>query len=417
MSNTILNPTVIAKMAVRILDNELVMANKVFRGYEAEFSQTVNGYKKGGTITIRKPNQFTVRDGAVASIQDVTEGTETFTISKQKGVDFQFSSQELTLSVSEMAERVIRPAMIQLANQVDQDVFSLYADIPSWVGTPGTNVQSFAGFAKAPNYLDSTAVPNDARAAVLSPGDHWALAGSQTALYMQDVARAAYRKGSIGAVGGIDTYMSQNVPTHTVGPLGGAPVVNGANQNVAYSAVATSQAVPGTQTLITSGWTAAAAQRVAVGDTFTIAGVYAVNPVTKAVLPFLRQFVVASGSNTSSDGTGALTLTISPAIITSGAFQNCSAAPANSAALTFVGTASTGYAQNLVFHKNAFGLVVVPMERPPGAIDVARENYKGLSVRVVPYYDGTNDISKWRLDILYGVKTLDQRLATRLSGT
>lgn len=417
MSNSILNPTVIAKMAVRILDNELVMANKVFRGYEAEFAQTVNGYKKGGTITIRKPAQFTVRDGATASIQDVTEGSETFTISKQKGVDFQFTSQELTLSISEMAERVMRPAMIVLANQVDQDILSLYSDIPNWVGTPGTNVQSFAGFAKAPERLDVTAVPNDTRAAVLSPADHWALAGSQTALYMQDVARGAYRKGSIGPVGGIDTYMTQNIQTHTVGPLGGSPAVNGANQNVTYSSVQTSQAVPGTQTLITNGWTAAAATRVAVGDVFTIAGVYDVNPVTKATLTYLKQFTVASGSNVASDASGNLTLTISPAIITSGAFQNCSAAPASAAALTFVGTASTGYAQNLVFHKNAFGLVVVPMERPPGAIDVGRESYKGLSVRVVPYYDGTNDISKFRLDILYGVKTLDQRLATRLSGT
>lgn len=417
MSNSILTPTVIAKMAVRILDNELVMANQVFRGYEQEFSQTVNGYKKGGSITIRKPNQFTVRTGAVASTQDVVEGSETFTVNKQAGVDFKFTSQELTLNVSELAERVMRPAMIQLANQVDLDLLNLHQDIPSWVGTPGTNVQSFAGFAKAPTYLDSTAVPNDARAAVLSPADKWALAGSQTALFMQDVARGAYRKGSVGDIGGINTYMSQNVPTHTVGPLGGTPVVNGANQNVAYTAVQTSQAVPGTQTLITNGWTAAAAQRVTVGDVFTIAGVFAVNPVTRATLPFLRQFTVASGSNTSSDGTGALTLTISPAIITSGAFQNCSAAPANSAALTFIGTANTGYAQNMVFHKNAFGLVVVPMERPPGAVDVGRESYKGLSVRVVPYYDGTNDAGNYRLDILYGVKTLDQRLATRLSGT
>jgi hypothetical protein len=415
MSNTILNPTVIAKMAVRILDNELVMANRVFRGYEQEFSQTVNGYKKGGTITIRKPNQFTVRDGATASVQDVTEGTETFTVNKQKGVDFQFSSQELALNISEMAERVMRPAMIQLANQVDQDLLALYKDVHNWVGTPGTNVQSFAGFAKAPERLDLRAVPADQRAAVLSPSDHWALAGSQTALYMQDVARGAYRKGSIGAIGGIDTYMTQNIQTHTVGPMGGTPIVNGANQNVTYSSAKSTEYVPASQTLITDGWTASAAARVNQGDVFTLAGVYDVNPVTKATLPYLKQFVVTAAG--SSDGSGNLTLSIAPAIIISGAFQNCSAAPADEAALTFLGTAATGYAQNLVFHKNAFGLVVVPLEKPPGAVDVARESYKGLSVRVVPYYDGTNDISKWRLDILYGVKTLDPRLATRLSGT
>ena len=416
MANTILNPSIIAKAAVRILDNELVMANKVFRGYEEEFRQSVNGYKKGASITIRKPNQFTVRTGAVASVQDVTEGSETFTVNQQIGVDFQFSSSELTLNIGELAERVMRPAMITLANKIDQDLLSLYKDVSNWVGTPGSTVQSFAGFAKAPERMDLLAVPDDQRAAVLSPTDHWALAGSQTALYMQDVARNAYRKGAIGMIGGIDTYMTQNIQTHTVGPLGGAPLVNGGSQAVAYSpTVKNSEYVPGLQTLITDGWTASANPRVKQGDIFTIANVFAVNPVTKATLPFLRQFVVTADG--SSDGSGNLTLNIAPAIITTGAFQNVSAAPADNAPITFLGTASTGYAQNLVFHKNAFGLVVVPMEKPPGAVDVARESYKGLSVRVVPYYDGANDVSKWRLDVLYGIKTLDPRLAVRLSGT
>lgn len=415
MANTVLNPTIIAKAAIRILDNELVAANKVFRGYEDEFRTTVNGYKKGTTITIRKPNQFTVRDGATASVQDVTEGTETFTIDQQKGVDFQFTSKELTLNIGELSERVIRPAMIQLANQVDQDVLGLYKYVYNWVGTPGTTLGSFAGFAKAPERLDLTAVPNDARVSCLSPTDHWGVAAAQTALYMQAMATQAYRKGQIGTIGGVDTYMTQNIPTHTVGPLGGAPLVNGANQNVTYATAKATESVPGTQSLITDGWTAAAASRVKQGDVFTIANVYAVNPVTKAKLPFLQQFVVMADG--SSDGTGALTLTIAPAIITSGAFQTVDSAPADNAALTFLGTASTGYAQNMVFHRNAFGLVVAPLERPPGAVDVARESYKGLSVRVIPYYDGTNDVSKWRLDILYGIKAIDPRLATRLSGT
>jgi len=71
----------------------------------------------------------------------------------------------------------------------------------------------------------------------------------------------------------------------------------------------------------------------------------------------------------------------------------------------------------MIFHKNAFGLVMVPMVAPPGAVDVSRKSYNGYSVRVIPYYDGTNDISNWRLDVLYGVKTLDPRLATRIVGT
>ena len=415
MANTILNPSIIAKAAVRILDNELVMANKVFRGYEEEFRQSVNGYKKGASITIRKPNQFTVRTGAVASVQDVTEGSETFTINQQIGVDFQFSSSELTLNIGELAERVMRPAMITLANKIDQDLLSLYKDVANWVGTPNAPVNSFAGFAKAPERMDLLAVPDDSRAAVLSPSDHWALAGAQTALYMQDVARNAYRKGNVGAIGGIDTFMTQNIQSHTVGPLGGTPLVQGGGQAVTYTpSVKNTEYVPGTGALVTDGWTVSG-PRVKQGDVFTIQNVYAVNPVTKAVQPFLRQFVVTADG--ASDSGGNLTLQIAPAIIATGAFQNVSAAPADNASITFMGPASNVSPQNLVFHKNAFGLVVVPMEKPPGAVDVARESYKGLSVRVVPYYDGANDVSKWRLDVLYGIKTLDPRLAVRLSGT
>ncbi|POR52401.1 P22 phage major capsid protein family protein [Bosea psychrotolerans] len=411
MANTTLTPSIVAKTAVRILENELVMAGMVYRGYEDEFDKKVNGYSAGDTITIRKPTDFTVRDGAVMASQDVTEGRTTITVDKQKGVDFAFTSKELTLNIDELAERVIKPAMVQLANQIDLDVMAEYKNVPNWVGTPGQTVDAFADFAKAPTRMDLGAVPQDMRSGVLSPTDYWAMAGSQTALYMQNVAQGAYRKGRIGEIGGIDTYMSQNVPTHIVGPLGGTPLVNGAAQGVAYAAVKDT----GTQSLVTDGWTAAAAARVKAGDVFTIAGVFDVNPVTKATLPHLKMFVAKADA--SSDASGNATLTISPPIITSGAFQTVSAAPADNAAMTFFGTAGTGYAQNLVFHKNAFALVVVPLVKPPGAVDVSRETYKNINARVIPVYDGTNDKSAWRLDILYGVKTVDPRLAVRLSGS
>jgi hypothetical protein len=305
---------------------------------------------------------------------------------------------------------VIQPALVQVANQIDLDVMSLYQDIPQWVGTPGTLVQSFAGFAKGPTNLDQRSVPQDSRSGILAPADYWAMAGSQTALFNNSINGKSYRQGRIGEVGNVDTYMSQNAPTFTVGPLGGTPLVNGANQNTAYDTTGVN-----TQTLITDGWTAAAAARVVKGDVFTLAGVYDVNPVTKAQLPFLKQFVVVS--NGSSDGSGNLTMTIAPQIITSGAFKNCSAAPADNAALTFVGTPNTAYTNNLMFHKNAFALCMVPMVKPPGAVDVSRVSKNGISVRVIPFYDGVNDLSTWRLDVLYGIQTVDRRLAVRVSGT
>jgi hypothetical protein len=154
------------------------------------------------------------------------------------------------------------------------------------------------------------------------------------------------------------------------------------------------------------------------GDVFTISAVFAVNPVTKATLPHLQQFVVKTAVTADATTTNTTTLTISPPIITSGAFQTVSAAALDSATITFQGaTASGAYAQNLVFHRNAFSLVMVPLVAPDGAVDVGRRSYKGYSVRIIPVYDGINDHSMWRADVLYGVKTVDARLATRLSGT
>ena len=409
MANTTLTASIIAKAAVLQLDNELVMAKKVFRGYEDEFSNSVNGYEVGSSISVKRPMDFTVRDGAVLSTQDTTEGQFTLSVDKRKGVDFEFSSQELTFDIKELSERVIKPAMIQLANQVDADLMAEYKNIPSWVGTPGQTIDSFADLAKGPERADEYANPMDGRCAVLSPADHWGMVGNLTGLFIERSANSAYRKGSLGEVGGVEVLMSQNVPTHTVGVNTGTPLTNGATQGVTY---ATSKDTD-TQTLITDGWTSGAVTLNA-GDVFTIADVYAVNPVTKATLPFLKQFTVVT---TISDTSGAITLTMSPAAIPSGAHQTVSADIADGKAITVLGTDSTGYRQNMVFCKNAFALVSVPLVSPPGAVDVSRQSYKGMNVRVIPVYDGTNDVSKWRLDILYGVKTIDARLAHRISGT
>lgn len=410
MANTTLTADIVAKEAVMVLDNNLVMAKNVFRGYEEDFTKRINGYKVGDTISIRKPADFTVRDGPVMSTQDVIEGKTQIVVNKLKGVDFQFTSQDLTLRIEDLSERVIKPALIQLANQIDRDLMALYASVPSWVGAPGATVKNYKDFALAPERLDEGAVPTDERCAILSPADHWGLLGSQTALYIQDAAKGAYRNGSLGTIGGLDTYMSQNVPTHTVGVATGTPLVNGADQKSAYAAVKDSNQ----QVLVTDGWTASTNGILKAGDVFTIAGVFAVNPVTKARLPFLRQFVVVSDAD--ADGAGNATLTISPAIIDSGAFQTVSNAPADNAAITVAGAGGGTYRQNLAFHKNAFSLVMVDLESPPGAVEVARRAYNGTRVRVIPVYDGVNDVSKWRLDVLYGVKAVDPRLATRMSG-
>jgi hypothetical protein len=229
MSNTVLTADIIAAEAIGILENNCVMGDLVYRGYEEEVNNKVNGYSVGDTISVRRPTDFTVRDGATASIQDAVEGEFSLAVDKQKGVDFKFTSSDLTLRIDKLSERIIKPATVQLANQIDRDLTALYKNVWNWVGTPGQTVDSFADFAKAPEWLDPGVVPQDERSSVLSPTDQWAVLGSQTALYMQDVAKDAYRRGKLGMIGNVDTYSSQNIATHTTGDTSsnGTPLTNG----------------------------------------------------------------------------------------------------------------------------------------------------------------------------------------------
>lgn len=415
MSNTTLTADIIAAEALMVLENNCVMGNLVYRGYEEEFGNKVNGYEVGDTISVRRPTDFVVRSGATASNQDVKEGKFSLSVDTQEGVDFKFTSSDLSLKIGDLSQRVIKPAMVQLANSIDMKLTSLYKDVWNWVGTPGQTVDSFADFAKAPTRLDLGAVPMFDRNAVLSPTDEYGMLGSQTALFMQDVAKDAYRNSSLGRIAKIDTFSSQNVATHTAGTRDDTTPVTKAAGTGVLSTTWDLTKNTGTMDLSTSGWDTVAT--IKKGDVFTIATIFAVNPVTKATLPHLQQFVVKADVTANVTTSSETTITISPPIIASGAFQTVSAAPTAGLAIVNVGTASTGYAQNMVFQKNAFSLVMVPMAKPPGAVDVARKTYKGFSVRVIPYYDGTNDVSNWRLDVLYGVKTIDARLATRLSGS
>lgn len=413
MANTTLTADIIAKAALPILENELGVLSTLYRAPEEEFSKRVNGYAVGETISIRRPADFTIRTGATMDLQDVIEGKVTLTVDQQKGVDFKFTSSDLTLKIEDLGERVIKPAMSALVNDIAYDVFSqFYLGVYNWAGTAGQTINSFSDFNKGPERLNEMSVPMTDRYAILSPADHAAMTGNLTGLYIESDARSAFRKGLLGPVGGVETYMSQVVATHTNGTADNTtPLVRGASQTVTYDTAKNTW----TMTLATDGWDSSAT--ITAGTVFTIDGVKMVNPKTKQATDITQQFVVTAAVTADETTSNATNLTISPPIITSGPYQTVDAAPANDATITVVGSASTGYRQNLVYHRNAMALAMVPMEMPSGAVNPSRQSRNGISVRVVPVYDGINDVSKWRLDVLYGRKLIDPRLATRLSGT
>ena len=410
MANTTLTADVIAKEALAILDNELGWLKKLHRAHESEYSETVNGYKKGSTISIRRPADFTVRSGATMDLQDSIEGKTTLVVDQQIGVDFNFTSTDLTLSMNDISERVVRPAMTNIINHMANDVATqMYRGAYNWVGTAGQTVDAFTDFLKSVERLDEMAVPMNERCAILSPADYTGFLGALPASFYPKSNDGFLRSGYLGKIAGVETYMSQVTPTHTRGTaVTNTLDISGASQSVSYDTAKNTW----TQSLSVDQQTN---KTLKAGDVFTIADVYMVNPKTKAATDILQQFVVTADQTLETSGTS--TITISPPIIISGPHQTVDAAPATNAAVTLKGALSTSYKQNMVFHKNSMSLAVVPMELPQGANNASRQSANGFSVRVVPVYDGINDVSKWRLDLLYGRKLIDPRLITRLSGT
>lgn len=412
MSNSILTSDLILKEALFQLENELVLANMVNRDWQSQFG---GPQKPGDTIRLARPIKGQVRTGKVQSVQDTEEGNTSFAVATQIGADLDMSSVDMTLSIDKFGERYLKPQMIQLANTIDLAIHTeLYQHCPNWVGSPGQTVNSYSDYALAPQRLDELSVPRSKDwMGVLSPADYWGTVGSVTALSADAPVKSALQRSNLGRYANTDTFMSQNVKAHTVGVWGATPTTTAATQSSTYSATMTSTYL--TMSLNVTGLHLSTGT-VKKGDVFTISGVYAVNSVTGDALDFLRQFVHV-GADATADSNGAATLTISPAIITSGPYKTCDAAAGSLKTITFKGTAATSYRQNLVLHPDAVTFASPPLFKPPGAVKCSVQTYKGISMRLIEGYDITNDDALWRFDILYGVLAHQPWLATRLSGT
>jgi hypothetical protein len=418
MSNALLSPKVYANVGLKILKNNVVLPKLVTTEFKNEFK------KVGSTVYAKRTPEFTVRDGAVAQVQDVVEGEIAVTIDKQKGVDVEFTSVEETLTVDSLLKsKVMNSAMTQLANQVDSDLHALTKRFYNWVGTPGQTINSYSDLTKGPQRLDEMGVESDGRVGLLPPADAWAMLGSLSGLTAQTrEATDALTRAKLPMLGNIDWYSTQNTATVTTGTRDGNTLVDGADQDVTYASVKDGD---WTQTLSIDN--VGNAKTVAAGEVFTIADVYAINPRTKVALPYLQQFTVITGGTSVATATGDnqnLDITISPPIITSGPFQTVSAAPADNAAIQWMGSDTEGdtdavtYSFGSIFRKEAIALVSAKLIMPfTGEADYATDPETGLTVRYWRSSDSTNDTHMHRFDILYGVKMVDPRRGTRISGT
>ena len=402
MSNSILTIDMITRKALEILENNLVITRNVNRQYDDSFA--VEGAKIGSTLRIRLPDRALVTDGAALQVQDDNEQFTTLTVASQKHIGVNFTSAELTMQLDDFAERVLKPRISQLASSIDADVATSFKSIYQSVGTPGTVPSTSLVLLQAQQKLNEAAAVMSPRYATVNPAANAGLVEGMKGLFNPtDTISRQFKNGMMGegVLGFEEINMSQSISQHTTGTTPTAPIV---------AATVTAEGSTSLAISFSSG-----SPTFRIGDVFTVANVFAVNPQTRQSTGSLQQFVVTANLDISSTTTG--TLTVSPAMYTSAnALATINAFPASGAALTFLGGSATAYPQNLIYHKDAITFATADLLLPQGVDMASRQVHNGISMRIVRQYDINNDRLPCRIDVLYGFSAIRPQMACRLWG-
>ncbi|MCA3750598.1 MAG: hypothetical protein INF04_04205 [Phenylobacterium sp.] len=397
MPNAPLTPTAVTREALRVLHQKLNFVGSIVREYDDSFAQ--KGAKIGDTLKVRLPNQYVVRTGATLAAQDTNEASVELKVQTQRGVDLNFTSVDLTLSLDDFSKRILDPAMSTLAASIEADAMSMYRDVFQSVWNGGAAI-TLEKVLDGRVLLQNALAPLNDRTANLNTTDNAKFVDALKALFNDTTGIAKqYREGYMGRTAGFDFVENTMWGKHTRGAA-----------SAAYTTSTLVGVLPISETPVSTMTVATGTGAMNVGDVFTIGNVNSVHPETKVSTGTPQQFVV-----TAAYAGGAGTVSFAPAIVLSGGRQNV-VIPTTSAtaAITFAGTASTAVGTSLLYQKEAFAFATADLVMPGGVDFAAREVMDGISMRVVRQYDINNDKFPTRLDVLYGYKTLRPQLAARL---
>jgi hypothetical protein len=418
MANNLLTISMITNEALRVLTNHLVFTRAVSRQYDDKFA--IEGAKIGTTINLRKPPRYVGFTGPALQIESSVETYVPLTLSEQFGVGMAFTTQDLTMNISDFSDRFIKPAVATIANKIDYDGLQQFLNVYNMVGTPGqltdgatTQAEATAAILAARARLNQMAAPVDEdRHFVVDPTVEVGIVSGLTNLFNPaGTISRIFQKGALGdSTLGFNFAMDQNVGNFTSGSfvvgtdtLAVASQAGGSVQNNAQTSFALSATVSSGKTL-------------SVGTVFTIPGVYAVNPQNRQSTGSLANFVITSAVT----GTGsAQNINVFPTPVFSGQFQNVtstSGAIPSANASVISGSNGSVYPNALAFHKDAFALGTADLILPQGVDMAGRASADGISIRLVRQYDINSDQLPCRLDVLYGWSTVYPELACRVTG-
>jgi hypothetical protein len=414
MSNNLLTISMITNEALMVLENELTFSSEVDRNYDDQFA--VSGAKIGNTLNVRRPGRFIGTTGPALNVEDFNETSVPVTLSTQFHVDTQFTTVDLALSLDMFSDRVLKPAVAAIANKIDFDGLTMAKNsTANIVGTAGTPPTSLLTYLTAGAYLDAEGAPRDGRrSCIVEPFTGATIVDSLKGLFVpSDTISKQYQKGMMGRdSAGMNWKMDQNVVNQTFGSYSTATLACDTATGTGFLSTGWAQ----TSTIALTATTATAGLQV--GDVIQIANIYAVNPQNRSAYGSgkLRNFVVTAAVTVATSGT--TSVTVSPAVITGGQFQNVTVTSTSATAVvTPFNKTGTVSPQNIVMHKNAFTLATADLELPDGVVFAGRASDKelGLSLRCIRQYTINNDSIPTRVDVLYGWAPLYPELACRVA--
>lgn len=422
MGNSILTNQEISFKNLMVLENSMSFTKKVKRNYDDRFGRS--GAKIGYILNIRKPARSVSTAGQGIQLQDYIERSVPLVLNKQYQQACAFTSSDLTLSLDDFTNRVTKPKIVQLANDIDYDGLQQFINVPAEVGAPGTVPATLDVYQNASQFIADEGFPIDGedditthvspkmmriifpqlQGLITNGGGTASLGFLRSLAKGEDGGSDDFIKGKVTEAAGMTFFRTQNAPTFTTGTQGGSPVVNGANQTGS--------------SIASSGWSNNT-QVLNQGDIIYFAGVHRINPLTRQSTGDLRGFVVTA--NVTSNGSGQANIPIAcvdgDGITLAGPYQTVDVSPANSAVITVSGASAVTSQRGLVFHPEAFtfGCADLEMYDNQHISEMAADKDLGLAIRMWAQPDINTDRLLMRLDVLGGWLTMYPQGASRIA--
>ena len=410
MANTLRVTDRILNEALRIAHEKLSFIPTTDLQFDESFAYQAGKGPTGQTLRVREPNVYKRRQGSrVMDVQDQNETSQTITVATQDGFDMRFNSAELMQSVNSdgawdnLSKNYIQPAVMSCLSGIEADYIAACTKATYQVaGTAGTALTTLTAVGAARAKLNQQLAPKDGNRYIQceSVAMGGMVEGLKGLFHDSAAIKEQYREGMMGRNAMADWYENDRMWTMP----NSADVAGEINAGTLTS---------GITSLTVDGLTAApvAGMVFTVGSGASEVGIFDVHPETKVAFAHLKQFVCSAGCTTTN-------LVFTPAMIfdTTNPRQNCSGTPADNADIAFIGSLSTNYVQQLMYHKEAYQFITAELPILDDAHKCVRKTVDGLSMRIWMFSDGRNDELLVRGDILYGMAALRPQWASRIIG-